>query len=777
MKTPQNRMQAYLRAGGGQLLVLLGLFALSGLSWAAGGSAAAQAEMHAVLDTSGMAGDPSTQWLQMVFGSWILKLAGGGGGGTTIITVVGGFSNILALTFAMIASIYVLIAGAVRTAHEGEIMGKSWSTVWLPVRSAIGLGLLMPTSIGGGFVSVTQAFIMWCALVGANAANIVWDKSVSMLAAGTPVSTVAPTNVYGYSATVFSIMTCVESLRYAGITSPLEKTVGDTTSYGDVGQCGKITLPSIPTGSAAPEDFAAQIKIQAAQSAKNAGIAQVEALQGIAADLISLVGNKAYDDAMMSRTGPQYASIQSLSARYIQAVDAFGARVNGDKNSAFNNGFNAKFEAALKKGGWSSAGLWTYNLARIQDSAAAPFQVLMGGAEAAGALEECGTTGAWDSIKEFFGANSCPAPDTILDIAMANKFTGMSARSPRDSQVSADDISLVSSLGSSGTGYWKNASSYLAKGILSVAVEGGGLLKSNGSAGSQMSGQGSVSDTLGMADPFVTSTNIGNAMRFGGQVILVSGMALEAAAVGAGENAVAKAFGGSALGRLAQRVMDLIVVTVMGLSIGGYFLAYAIPFMPTSIWIMQIVGWLLTVVEAFVAAPLAVAQMLLPEGEGIMGTRMERVLALLAAMTLRPALMLMGLFAALAVARVGFSIYNQFFWATAGSMVTLDFFALLSIMALYTTGLVVLCRFCLSIMYRLPNEVLNWFSAGSGGAFGEQDASRGVEEGVGKGGQAGGEALKGAGQRGEERKRKDREDRAEAREIEFHKERMGGRTE
>lgn len=757
MQTPQNRIRAYLQAGGSQMLLLVGLCALSGLTWAAGGSDAAQAEMKAVLDTSGMAGDPSTQWLQMVFGSWILKLAGGGGGGTTIITVVGGFSNILALTFAMIASIYVLIAGAVRTAHEGEIMGKSWSTVWLPVRSAIGLGLLMPTSIGGGFVSVTQAFIMWCALVGANAANIVWDKSVSMLAAGTPVSTVAPTNVYGYSATVFSIMTCVESLRYAGITAPLQKTVGDTTSYGDAGQCGKITLPVVPRGNSAPEDFAAQIKMQAAQSAKNAGTAHIQALQAIAAELVAGVGNKAYDDAMMARSGGQYSQIQALSARYVQAVDSFSARVNGEKNSAFNSGFKAKFEAALKKGGWSSAGLWTYNLARVQDAASIPYQVLMGGAESGGAFEECGTTGAWESVKDFFGLNSCPAPDTMADIAMAGKFTAMSARSPRDSQVTANDISLVSSLGSGGTGFMKNMSSYVAKGVLDAANVGGNIMNNEGIAGSQMSGSGSVTSTLGVADPFVTATNIGNSMRLGGQVILLGSMAMEAAASAVEGNQVAKFFGAGAIGRLAERITDLVVVTVMGLAVGGYFLAYAIPFMPTSIWIMQIVGWLLTVIEAFIAAPLAVAQMLLPEGEGIMGTRMERVLALLAAMTLRPALMLMGLFAALAVARVGFSIYNSFFWATAGSMVTLDLFAVLSIIGLYTTGLVVLCKFCLSIMYRLPNEVLNWFSSGTGGAFGEQEATAGVEQGVGKGGQAGGEAVKGAAQRSQDRRREERE--------------------
>ena len=82
------------------------------------GQASANQEMSSILDVSGQEGTQALGWLQATFGGWV----GTWNGEANIVSVVGGLFNVLALTFAMIASIYVLIAGAVRTAH-GQLAG------------------------------------------------------------------------------------------------------------------------------------------------------------------------------------------------------------------------------------------------------------------------------------------------------------------------------------------------------------------------------------------------------------------------------------------------------------------------------------------------------------------------------------------------------------------------------------------------------------------------------------------------------------------------------
>ena len=61
------------------------------------------------------------------------------------------------------------------------------------------------------------------------------------------------------------------------------------------------------------------------------------------------------------------------------------------------------------------------------------------------------------------------------------------------------------------------------------------------------------------------------------------------------------------------------------------------------------VGYLITTIEAATAAPLAVVQLLTPEGHGIVGTRLERSLQLVVVCILKPSLMIIGLLAAISI--------------------------------------------------------------------------------------------------------------------------------
>jgi len=51
----------------------------------------------------------------------------------------------------------------------------------------------------------------------------------------------------------------------------------------------------------------------------------------------------------------------------------------------------------------------------------------------------------------------------------------------------------------------------------------------------------------------------------------------------------------------------------------GFTLAYYLPAIPIIFWVLGIVGWLIMVLGAVVAAPLWAASHVLPEGEGFAG--------------------------------------------------------------------------------------------------------------------------------------------------------------
>src|SRR6185312_160359 len=99
--------------------------------------------------------DLSVRYLSDIFGvvDGVLH-----GTGTQIVGTIFGVFNSAVLALGSIIIMYVLLVGTLNTAHEGELLGKKWSSVWVPVRSAVGFSLLLPKASG---YSMIQIFVMW----------------------------------------------------------------------------------------------------------------------------------------------------------------------------------------------------------------------------------------------------------------------------------------------------------------------------------------------------------------------------------------------------------------------------------------------------------------------------------------------------------------------------------------------------------------------------------------------------------------------------------------
>lgn len=77
--------------------------------------------------------------------AWINQLFGAALGGTDdVFSPIIGVINTATLFLGGLLIAYTLVVGTLNTAHDGEMLGKKWSSVWLPVRIALGVALISP---------------------------------------------------------------------------------------------------------------------------------------------------------------------------------------------------------------------------------------------------------------------------------------------------------------------------------------------------------------------------------------------------------------------------------------------------------------------------------------------------------------------------------------------------------------------------------------------------------------------------------------------------------
>ncbi len=132
--------------------------------------------------------DKSIEYLGIVFGGNVGKINLGLSSADTT-HFVGHFFQIfngIILAVAIFILSYVGIVSTVNTAQEGQVMGKKWSSVWIPLRSAIGLLLLAPVPNSG--YSFLQVTLMWIVLNGVGAADNLWKFVLTNLAHGISVT-------------------------------------------------------------------------------------------------------------------------------------------------------------------------------------------------------------------------------------------------------------------------------------------------------------------------------------------------------------------------------------------------------------------------------------------------------------------------------------------------------------------------------------------------------------------------------------------------------------
>ncbi|MDO8465278.1 MAG: DotA/TraY family protein [Gallionella sp.] len=156
-----------------RLILLILLTALTLPTWADAGNSGGTG-LHLYTPP---VGDISVDFLRQIFGAG--KDGIGLGGEGTVLGAAMAIFNQAVLFLAMIFVFFTTVKGTVDSAHDGAILGKKMSEVWVPIRTIGGAAFLLP--LPSGF-SLIQICVLWLALHGVGAADAAWQAAMSRFA-------------------------------------------------------------------------------------------------------------------------------------------------------------------------------------------------------------------------------------------------------------------------------------------------------------------------------------------------------------------------------------------------------------------------------------------------------------------------------------------------------------------------------------------------------------------------------------------------------------------
>lgn len=199
---------------------------------------------------------------------------------------------------------------------------------------------------------------------------------------------------------------------------------------------------------------------------------------------------------------------------------------------------------------------------------------------------------------------------------------------------------------------------------------------------------------------------------------------------------------GEAFKTLLSFVSPFFVALMLGMYSLGAILGIYLPLIPFMIFTMGALGWLLTTVEAMVAAPIVALGILSPGGQSELLGRAEPAVMLMLNLFLRPGLMVIGLMAAVLVSVPVMALVNTAFLGAVSTIITNpDIFEELLIIAFYSSFVVTVIAKCYALTYIVPERVLTWIG-GQAVQYGEAEAMQSAKQAIEGGAHAAGGALK-----------------------------------
>lgn len=624
-------------------------------------------------------GDKSLVVLGAIFGGLGTFSAGGDPLGEGIKLFNGAVLTIGGLLVA-----YTIVIGTIGTAHDGEMLGKKFSSAWVPIRTALGTALVLPV-INGTYCTM-QAIVGWLIVQGVGLADDVWSGYTSTEGLkGITSAGLQNISAQAFGYAVFQSQACV-----AGVNKVIDQVVADgngsvlpgsgslkattpkttetlasgaTTTIINFGifdgddslvNCGTATIPKTP----ATDDYTRESSTGLA-TVLGIGKADAQAraksitTQQHAAALTMVDTMKTLAESFVNGGSIDMAGINSAISTYQKAVsDASFNEIKALKNFE-------KFGENASSDGWFLAGAFYTKLSFMTDL----IQRSMGALGSATGPQKMNFTLLNDSLAPYV-------------TQMEKAFGGGSN--------TGGGFGIVNESGTE-----KSWARILADFDFNSAM------KKMFNINKFMVQDGE--------HPLMAMKRLGNTILSSVSVIMAAA-ALAVWKIGILSSSLSLFITISSLGLL----MPLLTV--------GMTLSYVLPLMPFFLWLGAVIGWVVMCIEAILAAPMWAVMHLSPKGDDLVGTGSQGYRLVLSLM-LRPVLMIFGLITSFVLIGVIGGLFNAIFFdvfvvSQQDSSFIIWIIGWIISPILYSIAMFILIKKLFNMIYVIPDEMLNWFGGG-----------------------------------------------------------------
>lgn len=667
--------------------------------------------------TTNRSTDESIGMLRAVLGDFVLDpfRTQDGSTGSLMASMFKEF-NMFIFSAACMWTGYNMIAGLAQTMHEGVVLGKRMSTVWVPVRISFGTASLMP--VFGGW-ALCQALMVIASLLGIAGANRLTNGAVDNTAAfqttvnpmGNVKQSVQIQNVELYMAKAAACQRAsydmAAAMQASGQATPTDFPVTLNASaesgtaivmqfagrqssgqYGNAA-CGEIKLKFSPRSNGFRGMFGFRIA-----DVNYEGI-RARAMEAHATTLSTTysAAQAVIQGVSPSSTPAQFdASVKAVAdgyfGLYTNTFQAKLAALAADVNNTSNAGaISDQLTQRMKDGGWATLGIWYSVYAEVGE-----------------AMNEM-----LDPVVTFQ-----PLEDGMsMSTTTADLLAGLEAAV--GVATSQKQGALATSTGNTSIGQW---------------ILGGAL---NMTMGASSTG---ASNTV---NPIIAFKNIGDNGLAAAQSIYIAYKTFSATTGGTIGSAVMDAasskIGSSLIGKIpvvggiANTLMSIakdaggLLLPVVGLLfVTAAVMAFYIPMVPFIQWFAALIQWFTSVIESLIGSSLWAMAHFDSDGEG-MGQRTSYGYTYMLNNFARPIIMTFSFFIASAAITVMGTYLFRYFGAAVGSAQGNSLTGLLSIVAymvIFTVMGMTLVNSTFTMMLHLADRMIGWIGQNQNAAIGHE---------------------------------------------------------
>lgn len=712
--------------------------------------------------------DQSIIYLGELFGNIPPVLAGTG---SSLMGDLFKIFNTVVMSLGIIFAGYTTFVGILNTAGEGEMLGKGWSSIWVPIRTVAGIALLIPTTSG---YCVIQVFMMWLLIQGIGAADTLTGGIIDYMKSGqkvfipgnTPNSSGGTSLIKTWDSAIMNVyegLSCMQGLQKnyplvnpnyvtppKAVDAPYDasnpskqynpaSSNDPTIYYNFIAYKYTSTTPNPDGTYDATPVSCGTLKYDNTSSDQKKMNPYLQ--QGLEAIMPSLNAAAYYmvNDPSTNETTVMEDTFNFVGSDFMnQVATAYNAYVTQAHNATDSSYKNSEYLEDIRSYGWISIGNLYWDMAKMSGSnnlsSMIDFNEDNGDGQAAKTAKL-----SWDASEMNIG--DANAKNNYGSLQVDPNESVYTYGNTYGSQF-IKDLQASRDADNNGSGKFYSA----AKVDYSTATNG---IMSSMTLAVLNRMQKDLSNPT--KSPMIAAQSLGHHILYDVEALMTTFVALAivlTAAITASAAGVATIpFMAAGIGPLAVWLGIAFVIFITApflfvlygvLMTLGSVLAVIIPMIPALVFFLAAIAWMVATLETIVAAPIVAMGVIHPEGHQVWG-KAEPAMMLMTNMFLRPSLMVIGMAAGVILSFISVQFvnfgYSQVLASIYGGVGADNNGANGQVMVwnissgitwvestMFLSTYVALILACVnksfSVIDAIPDTVMRWIQGGEGSKFG-----------------------------------------------------------